>query len=370
MSSWTAQVRRLQAEGRRQEREVRKRQKDLERRLKEQAKLSVLEQARLEVEAHENALEVLLSVHMEQSSPIEWARFAAALAPHEPLRPGRHEFAAVLKHGIASLEKAANSGSTGAEDARLLDEREQQTAQEDYAKRLAEWQRMRALAKRVLAGESGAYSEAIAEFSSLAEVSGLGSSLHVTVHSPKLIGCVLTVSGREAIPTEVKSLTAAGKLSVKAMPKPRFHEIYQDYVCGCVLRLAREMLALLPVDAVLVTACVNGTDARTGKPAELPVLSVVIDRAAVERLDFERLDPSDSMENFLHRGDAKASRKSGEFVPIVPLPPPDLAPTQPERMDFSGLLTNVRQLRAEIGSKLKPVASLADENAQESILPT
>lgn len=360
-------MRRLQAEQRRQEREARKRQKDLERRSKEKAKLSALEQARLEVEAHENALEVLLSVHKEQSALIDWAEFASALPPHEPVRPGRHEFEAVLRHGVGELENAAGSGGAAAEEARARDEREYQTICEEYERERAEWERMRALAKRVLAGEAGAYSEAISEFSSLGEIAHLGSSIHLTVRSPKLIECVLTVNGREVIPAEVKSLTAAGKLSVKAMPKPRFHEIYQDYVCGCVLRLAREVLALLPVDEVLVTASVNGIDARSGKPADLPVLSAAIARDVVERLDFERLDPSDSMENFPHRGDVMASRKGGEFLAIVPLTPTDLAPAQPERMDFTGLLTNVRQLRVEIGSKLEPVTPIPDENAERSL---
>ena len=369
MSNWTALVRRLQAEQRRQERAVQRHQKDLERQLKERAKLSALEQARLEVEAHENALEVLLSVHKDQSAPVEWARIACALSPHEPPRPGRHEFAAVLKRDVTSPENAAGSESTAVEAARVLDEREQQTAREDYAKRLAEWRHMHALANGVLSGEPGAYSQAITEFSSLAEVSGIGSSLHVTIHSPKLIGCGLTVNGREAIPADEKSLTAAGKVSVKTMPKARFHEIYQDYVCGCVLRFAREMLALLPVDEVLVTASVDGTDTRTGRPAAVPVLSVAIGRAGVERLDFEKLDPSDSMANFLHRGDVMVSRKSGEFAPIVPLTPGDLAPIQPARMDFTGLLTSVRQIRAEIGSKLKPVISAGAENAAETLLP-
>ncbi|MCE9608596.1 MAG: hypothetical protein K8R23_00035 [Chthoniobacter sp.] len=367
MSSWTAQVRKLQAEQRRQERDARKRQKDLERRSKEKAKLSALEQARLEVEAHENALEVLLSVHKEQSAPIDWAEFASALPPHEPVRPGRLEFEAVLRHGVGDLENSGGSGGAAAEEARARDEREYQTMREEYERERAEWERMRALAKRVLSGEAGAYSEAISEFSSLGEIAHLGSSIHFTVRSPKLIDCVLTVSGREAIPAEVKSLTAAGKLSVKTMPKPRFHEIYQDYVCGCVLRLAREVLALLPVDEVLVTASVDGIDARSGRPAELPVLSAAIARDVVERLDFERLDPSDSMENFPHRGDVMASRKGGEFLPIVPLTPADLAPAQPERMDFAGLLTNVRQLRVEIGSKLKPVTPIPDENAERSL---
>ena len=61
MDSWSVAQRRL-------EREETKRQKELERRLKEQAKLSALEQARLAVETYENELEVLLSVHKERSA--------------------------------------------------------------------------------------------------------------------------------------------------------------------------------------------------------------------------------------------------------------------------------------------------------------
>jgi hypothetical protein len=367
MSSWTGEIRRREAEARRSERETRKRHRELERRIKERAKLSALEQARLDVEAHENALEVLLSVHKEQSAPIEWAKFATALPPHPPGRSGRHEFAAVLRHGVADLKNAAKSGNAAAEQARMQDEREYQAGRESYESEVAECERMRALATRVLSGEAGAYSETISEFSSLGEMAHLGSSIHITVRSPKLMECVLTVNGREAIPVEVKSLTAAGKLSVKAMSKPRFHEIYQDYVCGCVLRLAREVLALLPVDQVLVTASVNGTDARTGQPADVPVLSAAMSREVIERLDFEHLDPSDSMENFPHHGDVKASRKGGEFVAIFPLTPADLAPAQPERMDFTGLLNNLRQLRADIGSKLKhAIPPLVDAEKETS----
>ena len=65
MSSWAAEIRSRDAEARRSEREARKRHRELERRIKERAKLSALQQAQLDVEAHENALEVLLSVHKE-----------------------------------------------------------------------------------------------------------------------------------------------------------------------------------------------------------------------------------------------------------------------------------------------------------------
>ena len=321
--------------------------------MKEQAKLSAIEQARLEVGVHENALEVLLSVHKQQSEPFDWNAFAFALPPHEPPRLARNETAALFRKAVAGAVPSIGEGKPTVEEGRLLDDREHEAARAEHEKDFADWQRMRSLARRVLAGEAKAYSEAVSEFSSLSEIANLGSSISVTVHAAKFIECALKVNGRDSIPAEVKSLTAAGKLSVKAMPKARFHEIYQDYVCGCVLRLAREMLALLPVETVLVTATVDGKDSRTGRAAELPVLSVAIPRAIVARLDFERLDPSDSLENFLHRGDVMASRKSGEFVPIVPLIPSDIFQPQAIRGDFKTLVSQVRQTRIGLAALLK-----------------
>lgn len=358
----------MEAAVKRQQREALMRQKELERRLKEQAKLSALEQARLEVEAHENALEVLLSVHKQQSEPFDWGSFASALPPHEPPRFARHETAALLRRAVSGAVPSIEEGKTTVEGARLLDDLEQGAARAEYEKDFAQWERMRSLARRVLAGDARAYSEAVSEFSALSEIANLGSSISVTLREARLIECALKVNGRNSIPAEVKSLTASGKVSVKAMPKARFHEIYQDYVCGCVLRLAREVFALLPVETVLVTATVDGIDPRTGRAAELPVLSVVIPRVVAARLDFEHLDPSDSLENFLHRGDVMTSRKSAEFVPIAPLTAADVFPPQPARVDFTTIVTHVRQLRTELAALLK--SAMPQTSAQsESDIP-
>ncbi len=129
-------------------------------------------------------------------------------------------------------------------------------------------------------------------------------------------------------------MTGAGKLTVKTMPKARAHELYQDHVCACALRLAREMLALLPIETVVVTAVIDGVDSRTGNAAEVPILSVQMTRGDVERLDFSRLDPSDAVEGLVHRGDVKASRKTGELVPIEPLIPDDRESHSPDKMAF------------------------------------
>ena len=54
-------------------------------------------------------------------------------------------------------------------------------------------------------------------------------------------GMSLVVHGMEVIPKYEKKLTKRGEVSEKKIPRARFHEIYQDYVCGCMLRIVREV---------------------------------------------------------------------------------------------------------------------------------
>ena len=342
MASWNAEFRRAQAAQRRVEREAKRRQKEIERRLKQEEKLSALERARLAVDAHENDLEVLLSVHKERSPGVDWRELACRLPPHGPPRFARHEL-------------AAQARQMDVKEARETDEREYQSARSQYAEDLVQWEKLHSLARRVLSGETRAYTEAASEFSGLTEISTLGSSINITIDDAKLIECELKVNGRDVIPKETKSLSSTGKLVIKPMPKARFQEIYQDYVCSCVLRLAREMFALLPIRTVILTAIVDAIDSRTGHVAELPVLSVAAHRSEIEQLNFEHLDPSDAVQTFQHRGDVMAARRSGEFVPVIPLSPKAIDPAPPGEMDFTALAARVKQFRAEISSILKPV---------------
>jgi len=130
MSSWTADIRQREAAARREERETQKKYRDLERRIAARDKLSAWEQAQLEVEAHESALEVLLSVHKQQSTPIDWRNFASAIPPRRPLKVGRHEFNALLEYSL--VRDKAESGSAEIEAARTRDEREHQEALAEY----------------------------------------------------------------------------------------------------------------------------------------------------------------------------------------------------------------------------------------------
>lgn len=332
--SWRGTIRAIQAAERRAQRDAQRRFKELERRTTEQAKLSALDQARLEVETHENRVDVLLSIHKEQGDQWNWEQILKAPPPAEPGRSDCHEADVEARRSayvpgffdklFGKANKQAAAFEAEKQMAQARDEQEFQTAWNQYQRDLVEWEDEKKLAAAVLAGEHDAYVRVLRELSPFSELSELGSCLNFRIHSPQLLEVLVKVSGDHAIPSEIKSLTSSGKVSSKAMPKARFYEIYQDYVCGCVLRVGRETFALLPVETVIITASADLFDSRTGRTTEQPILSAVIPRGVQNNLNFNCLDPSDAMGNFLHRGDFKASRKSGAFVPITPLAPADL----------------------------------------------
>ena len=316
--NWSTTLKHVEVHQRREERAAKKRQRELEKLLKEQAKLSDHEQARLEVEAFENKVEVLLSVHREVSPPVDWLAALSVLPPFQ----------------------SSNI------DAKT------------YADQVAAWRKMHLLAKRVLEGDPSAYTEALSEMSSFGELATLGYSISFRVENRRLIECELRVDERDVIPAHVKSLTSGGKLTSKAMPKARFHELYQDYVCGCVLRVAREVFALLPVDLVIVTAVVSSLQTTTGKEVEVPVLSAAMPRDVIGSLEFDRLDPSDSMENFVHRGDVLTSKKTGDFSPVEPLKAENVASISNGGLPCDGFWARIQEMRARIHSVLLKEGSI------------
>ena len=104
------------------------------------------------------------------------------------------------------------------------------------------------------------------------------------------------------------------------MQKGRYYEIYQDHVCGAALRAGRELLALLPVQFVVVHATTDLLNSATGHMEESPILSVALPRDTVGKMNFESLDPSDSMNNFVHRMNFK---KTKGFTAVEKLDPTD-----------------------------------------------
>lgn len=354
MSSWKAQLRAEAAYYRRAEREALKRQRELEKLAKERAKLDAIEQARLEVAEFENQIEVLLSVHKDCAEPTDWLEAATELPPPPPAKTSYYELR--VRQTMTALPPAERHGwEEKIEIGRLQDERAYEAAMKEHEEAHRAWEKRVTLARKIRAGDTAAYAEAVNELSPLGEITHFGSSSEMTVHTPRLLECNLVLNSSKAVPAEMKSLTASNKVSTKPMPSGRFHEIYQDYLCSCMLRVARELFALLPIETLLITARTIILDPRTGHTGEQPVLSVAIPRSGLVGLNFERIDPSDTIESFAHRGDFKASRKSGAFLPITPMVPADILPVSSDSLGLAELVRRAEALRPEIAADLRSI---------------
>lgn len=100
------------------------------------------------------------------------------------------------------------------------------------------------------------------------------------------------------------------------MPRTRFCELYQDYVCGCALRIARELFSFLPLSRVAVHVQTDVLDQATGHMVQQTILSVCMPRAILSQINFKAADPSEAMSLFPHR---MGFKKTKGFIGIKPL---------------------------------------------------
>ena len=315
---WKGTVRSIGAAVRAAERDAKRRQRELERQQIQFEKMQELEQAAYEVEVYENHIDVIQSTHKECSPPIDWNKIASSKQPTEPQRSNDNESEArqslksykpgFIDRLLKREEKKRSLLSQKVEEAIKKDEVNYKSSVSKWEKDTGEWKESVAIAKALLDGKAEAKIEAIENLQPFTEISNLGSSLSISVYDNGILEATINVHGTEIVPSETKSLLKSGKLSVKNMPKGKFNEIYQDYVCSCVLRVGNELFSAIPDNLVIVTAVDKLLNSQTGHLENAPILSVAVSRSTIERLNLEAIDPSDSMDNFKHNMSFKKTK--------------------------------------------------------------
>jgi hypothetical protein len=328
---WKSTMRSTVAAVRKMEREAQRRQREL---AKQRARLAVRqerEKAAYEVAIYEEYLDHLLSVHKECGPGWDWEAILASGPPAEPERSDTHQRQArelldafqpnLLDKLLGRVETKRSEFVQAAAEARKDDEREYRQALEGYRNEHAKWAVMHELSHRILDGCVDAYLDAVRVVKPFSHISQLGSSLDVQPLDSERAVVVLDAYDEKVIPAETKTLLKSGNLSVKSMPKTRFYACYQDHICGCTLRVARELFALLPLRMVIVNVQAELLNTQTGYLESQTILSVAVPRQTLERLNLGRLDPSDAMGNFVHHMNF---RRTKGFAAVVPLDPTDL----------------------------------------------
>ncbi len=282
---------------------------------KQEQKLQEIEQNQIEVDLFKNQIELIHSIHKEADEPIDWNEVRNRPSPFQIGQKGFHEKEAIQKAasyqpGIFAKilnkdEKTRTELNLAIEEAKKLDQQEYTT-----------WEEMNALAKRILNGHTDAYIEVIKDMDPFEDLLAFGSEFDVSTHSSRKLEVSYDVLTEGVVPTQIKSLTKTGKLSTKDMPKSKYFDYVQDYVCSCAIRIARDAFSLLPLNQVLVHVNEKRMNPSNGHEELVTILSVLIDRDRLLTLNLDQIDCSDSMQNFRH--EMKFLKTKG-FMPVQPL---------------------------------------------------
>lgn len=303
--------------------------KNAERQAKAQQKLAEIESAANAVNAFNEYIEKITKLHVTQPTQVNWQTHLAAPEPVEPEKTSPRE--AIAKSNIerytpsflTKLFKLENSKRQKLqhllENAIADDDAEFSSSIQTYKKRHEEWLKLKTTAQKISNGDGEAFLSAIQQVNTFKDVTEIGYSITFRISENNGFYVDLNVGGKEVIPTEKYTQLQSGRLSVKQMPKGDFIELYQDYVCSCILRVAVEIFAILPLKAAVITALDEMINPQTGLLELQALVSAYIPRETIEKINLANVDPSRAMENFLHTMDFKKSRG---FLPVTPVEHP------------------------------------------------
>lgn len=304
-----ASLRKAIAFAKRIEKAERKRANEAARQYKAMLKQQEFENVRKVVNDYNNYIDLLSSIHKDSNEDIDWQEILNEKQPQEPIFSNINQKEAEQKlvnykpnfwdklFGLTN--KKIKKLETLVEIAKQKDIENLENEKQKYSNLLSEWKRNQDIAQRVLNQDIEAYKEVLEHLNPFSDINEIGSGLSISFEKQYLL-IKLNANGVDIIPNFIVSQTSTGKLSKKQMPITKFNELYQDYICGCVLRISREIFAYLPVKYAFINVVSNLLNSSNGHIEEQTILSVMIPRTTLNLLNFETLDPSDSMKNFNH----------------------------------------------------------------------
>jgi hypothetical protein len=316
--SWKGNLRTGVAIVRRIERAEKRRASNVARQYREIQKQEAFENGQQIVEEYNNYINLISSTHKESSEKIDWHEILKESEPSKPILENEREtkainnlsnyrpsfFAKILgteKKTIRKLEQLVTNS-------KQLDIQEYEKNLKQYSDILKEWNLNQQFAKGVLSFDTESYSKVIKYLDPFSDIDDLGSGLKIDFEK-EYAEITLFANGTTVIPDFILSQTATGKVSKKKMPIGKFYELYQDYICSSVLRIARECFSFLPINYVFVNVESELINTVNGQLEKQNILSVAIPVLTLEKLNFETIDPSDSMRNFIHK--MKFSKTAG-----------------------------------------------------------
>ena len=284
-------------------------------------KLARVEQQRVAITSMYSHAEEFVMLHRTVSERIDWVARARERAPQAEVPEASHEAAALSALEAYKPTLGARLSGRAREERAALESAVAAAREADAAERAereAAWLEETRLARRLLGGEPAALLAVVEWLDPFGALPKLGKRVQLSAPRPFMIAAELEVHIPDAIPRDLPVVDRDGSVEVATTPEGRFRVIYSDHVCSAVLRIARELFALTPVDTVLVTARGELPDASPGGTSAGVLVSVRFPRKEFSRLLFPTLQPLRAVQGFEHRMKFDVFRGFHRVEPLDP----------------------------------------------------
>jgi len=290
------------------ERDSKRRQREYDKKAKQLQKMQELERAKFEVEQYENDLEVKLSLHKELSG-YNWMDINKAEKPIEPEYIKSREEKA--KHKLDTFKPGLFDKLLGGEDKKiaelesklekaiLRDKNEYEETYKKWKNETEEYESVQSLYNGISTNDRTSYKMWFDLVNPFEEVMDFGTSISIN-YNKEIVTADISSCRIEIIPETSKTLLKSGKLSEKVVSVSKRNDIYQDYISSESIRVAREIFEMIPVDEIIVNSKLSLLNKSTGYHEESIVLSVFYVRETMMKINYELIDPSDALSNFIH----------------------------------------------------------------------
>lgn len=274
---------------------------------------------------HDELVQALVTLHRSCGHRVDWASLAALDAPPLPAHANTHEKRAqkaydnfrpsLISRLMGQVKHQRRALKHRIAEAWVLDDRIHAEVSARHERDLQQHEETTGLARRVLAREPSAFTQAIAAFEPLAPIGPFGERAVLTALGPAAYSVRMLVKPVEILPRDRVRQLASGRIAVAPYPRPEYCRLLRDHVCSAGLRAARELFALLPLEEIVVTVVDSSRDAATGQPRRRTLLRFGAQRTALDALDFYELDSAEAMLRLWHRADFEGSGRLAALEP-------------------------------------------------------
>ena len=253
-----------------------------------------------QVNAYREDIALITTLHHFEDYPsgIDWEQVKTEKEPFEKGKPGPHtkeamKFVEENKPGLFARVFAKgdfkDKSKEVLKEAEIMDE-------ELYSA----WENNRIIAERMMNEDKDSYLEVLEDLKLSEELGHYIRSMDFSYTDHDSLKVDISLSIDDFIPEEYKALTPTGKLSIKKYTKTEYYDIANQFVSGLVLRTARNLLNILPVEDVFINVWETEKNKYSGVDENQRILSILIDRDTFKKINLEKVNPYDALTNFRH----------------------------------------------------------------------